>query len=325
MGAAPADFTPKAPNRLPTRREWLSFSISLLLLILAAYGTSAYLSYREETAASRLPAVHRLEARQRPAPEGFDVSGRLGLEHEPKLENYRVGTPGEPGDAPFVLLCARTCSDPDHRVRMELAYGLHYDRSAGSDNWDFWFAPVAQGRWIADRIRLLYRVNPSQRDSWGLLDESWTGGDVLISENAVGDLKELGDTTLAAYLHQIVEDRDIAAANRIGAPIASLTIQSSFADRAVVITPPFWRPLGEEAEHVRAGLPDFISEASSGKTLVEWIGDNWDGLLWLATLLALGSFYAVKGWWAVLVYGCHRLLDELQKEQQGRDREARLG
>lgn len=323
MGSSPVTYTPRAPAHVPSRREWAGFSISLLLIVLVAYGTDAYLSYREETAASRLPAVRQLEARQEAVPGGFGAASRLRLDRDPKLETYRVGVPGESGDPPFVLLCATTCADPAHRVRMELAYGLHYDRSAGADNWDFWFAPVAEGRWVADPVRLLYRVNPSQSESWGLLDESWTGGDVSITENAVGDLKELADTTLAAYLQRIVDDRDVVAANRIGAPPASLTIHSSFADRALLVTPPFWRPVGEAVENARSGLPDFISEASSGKTLVEWLGDNWDGLLWLCTLLFLASLYAIKGWRAVSIYGYNRLLDEMEAVRREREREAK--
>lgn len=294
----------------------MSFAISLAMLVALLYAAFGYLAYREKTAVSRSPAARLLEDLQQPAPSDFgSIRSRLELESEEDFERYRAPAPDESTDPPFLLLCARTCEDEQHGVRMELAYGLHHDRGGGIDSWDFWFAPVHRERWVAAPARFLYRVNPEQGDAWGLLDVPWTDTGAVFSENRIGRVYELGDTELAGYLHQVVEDREIEVANRIGAPVASLTIHSDFADRAALITPPLWRPIGETLERVRSGLPDFLSEASSHRTFGEWFGDNWWNLAALGSLILLALFRAIKGWWAVSVYGYYWICDELERER----------
>lgn len=312
------NYTPRAPEHIPSLTEWIGFSLSFAFALGVVYVTDAYLSYRANSLADRFPATVQLEESQHVPPVAAG-SIELWVRHQlddSGIEDYRVGIPDEASDrGPFVLLCNQDCTHRSDDVRMELAYGVHYDRSGGTDNWDFWFAPFEQGEWIADPTRLLYRINPDQGDHWGLIDGNWTDQNTEFSENKIAGISGLGDTELAGYLHQIVEDQKVQAANRIGAPIDSLTIQSGFADRALLVDPPGWQAIGAWLEDIRADAPDFLSEASSGKTLAQWLGDHVFDLLWFLSALLVGLFYSIRGWWAVGVYGYYWFLDENEKEK----------
>lgn len=312
------DFTPRAPDHMPSLVEWTSFLLSFLFLLGTFYVVEAYRSYHDLTEPARLPAAQRLEQLQRASSpltaQPIEIWVRRQLA-DADVENYRTGLPDGRGErSPFVLLCSRDCADSAHRVKMALAYGIHYDRSGGADNWDFWFAPIKEGKWVFDPIRLLLRINPSQSDHWGIVDGNWTDLNVDFSENEIADLPDLGATSLAGYLDQIVEDQDVQAANRVDAPVDSLTLHSGFAEGPVLDTPPGWRSIGVWVEDMRAGLPDFISE-SSGQSFAQWLGEHVFDLLWFLGVVAVGVFCVVKGWWSVGIYGYHWLLDGLKKER----------
>lgn len=312
------DYIPRAPEHMPSLTEWMGFLLSCALVLGIAYVTDAYLSYRDNSVAARLPAAVQLEEAQQASPVAagsVELWVRRQLD-DSDIEDYRVGIPDEASDrAPFVLLCSQDCAHRSYGVRMELAYGIHYDRSGGSDNWDFWFAPVEQEKWVSDPTRLLYRINPGQGDHWGLVDGNWTDQNTEFSENKIAGIPDLGDSKLANYLHQIVEDQNVQAANRMGAPINSLTIQSEFADPALLVDPPGWQAIGAWLEDIRADAPDFLSEASSEKTFAQWLGDHVFDLLWFLSALLVGLFYSIRGWWAVGVYGYYWFLDEREKER----------
>jgi hypothetical protein len=313
------EHTPPAPQHTPSPIEWVSFLLSVVLLIGLFYVMEAYAVYRDDTVASRLPAANTLEGRQKSTSPDSTASIEAWVQQQlddEDSEDYRVDIPsGRAGGIPFVLLCDQRCVHSIRSVKMQLAYGLHYDRSGGSDNWDFWFAPVEQGTWVSDPTRFLYRINPSQNDHWGLVDGNWTDLNVAFSENKIAGIPNLADTPLSDYLHQIVATQNVQAANVIRAPIDSLTIHRSFANGAL-FEPPGWRAIGTWLEGIRAGLPGFLSEASSDRSLAQWLGENWDGLLWLLGILSVGLVYAVKGWWAVGVYGFYWFTDEREKERR---------
>lgn len=320
MPSTPVEYKAQAQDHRPSRVEWVGFALSLLLLLVIAYGIEAYLSYRSETAAARLPAASQLAALQQPldldrvGAHQVDIRSRL-LGGKDSIYKEQTDPSAQPSRTPFVVLCPTRCPDRRRQVEFWLAYGVHYDRDAGTDNWDFWFAPVQRGRWVADPVRLLYRVNPSQADAWGLVDGDWTDADVGFSENKVARIEELGETSLAGYLRQIVSDQNLDAANRIEAPVESLTIHSDFADRALLMSPPGWHAIGTAVDDVRSGLPGFLSEASSGRTLAQWLGDNWGNLIQLLLLLIAVLGCAIKGWWAIGVYCYYRLRDEIEAQK----------
>jgi|GEM_PF-2069486 len=310
---------PQAPRHKPSLVEWTSFLLSLLFLIGVFYISNAYQSYRDITAAARLPAAKRLELLQRTTLPVTSWSIKTWMHQQPTtpdIENYRTGFSNDTFKRPpFVVLCRDECVRDARSVTMALAYGLHYSRSFSADNWDFWFAPIHGEDWIRDSTRLLYRINPSQSDHWGLIDGSWTDLNVDFSENKIAGVSNLGTTSLADYLHEIVENQDVEAANVIGAPSDSLTVHGSFGEGPILDSPPGWRSIGTWVDDVRTDLPTFISEASSGKTLAQWLGDHIFDLLWLLGVGVVGFFYVIKGWRAVVIYGYFWFLDELEKER----------
>jgi hypothetical protein len=314
-------YTPIAPEYEPSLGEWVSVILSGLLLVGVFYLTESYLFYREATSPARLPAARILADLQEAPASQVDVahptvSSRLQLNNGDDVSTYVAELPDYAADrAPNIRMCGQDCSNGSNWIDMALAYGLHYDRSGGADNWDFWFAPSAHGKWLADPVRFLYRVNPSQGDHWGFVNGSWTDLDVDFSENKIAGVDDVGQSPLADYLHQIVETQNIGDVNFIEAPLDSLTIHSDFGERALLFKLPGWQSIGGRLEDIRAGLPGFLSEVSSGKTLGQWIGDNWGDLLWLLSLLVIGLFYAIKGWWAVIVYSFFLFIDDLEEKR----------
>lgn len=314
-----ASAKPATSVKSPSRRQWATVIVTGLLFGALAYGGHCYAVLHngrekfEHSPTSRLLAVQHGALATPTAPSGDSAREQLGIEGD-NVDDYLSSY--EPGRAPTVYVCANSCEAASTWVELRLAYGLHHDLEAGADAWDFWFAPIENGRWAKDPLRLLYRVNPGQGTHWGLVLGDVTDMNVDFSENKIAGLHDFGTTTTADFLNGVVEEQRIELVNFIGAPTASLTEHTGFLNRSSSsLRLPYWKQVGAFTERSGRRIGAFVAKATSEMTPKDWLL----GALSIAALIGSAMALCVAialAWRAVLSYGWQKLIEWFRLELQ---------
>jgi hypothetical protein len=310
---------PATVVKSPSGRKWAVVIVTSLIWIGIAYGCYCYGLLHEarekfeDSPASRLLALQRGALVAPRAPSADAAPRRLGIDGD-NVDDYISNY--ERGRAPTVLVCAGSCGAASPRVRLRLAYGLHHDLELGADAWDFWFAPVENGHWVKDPLRLLYRVNPGQGNHWGLVLGDVTDLDVDFSDHKIAGLHDFGATTTADFLDRVVKEQRIEAVNFVGAPAASLTEHTGFLERnSSPLRPPYWKRVGAFTERTGHSIGAFVARAIGEMTPKDWLIASLSIITLVGSLLTLSVAIALA-WWAVLRYEWQKLIDWFRREMQ---------
>lgn len=291
----------------PRTRDWVIFAVTFIPVAMLFYGALCYVAVSEKAQVEKQEPVAVLLASLQhgrlpePTPATVDAAReQLGIDGD-NANDYMTRF-GPDSGAPEIVVCRSSCAVPASRVTMRLAYGHQEELDNALDYWDFWFSPIVKGKWVRDRLRFLYRVNPGQGTHWGLVLGDVTDSDVSFGDNKIAGLPNIGDTGISDFMQNVVEEQRVEEANFIGAPASALTSHGEFRERG---HPPRQLPYSNEAARMvrdaGSGIRTFVVGAASEANRLFWIA-LFIGFIGSLSMISTAVFVTCRAWGAVIVF-----------------------